>query len=122
MALNGIQTSDDITVEKEKLEQADDEKYRNIFTFLYGINQDLDLFAKYRVDRIFECRILSVDQHYRGLGLAKQLLQKSIEIAQEAGFKVRLIKQFYFTSFLLNQLTLTSRYLNKMQQVSTLRR
>lgn len=90
VALNGIQNLGDIEIEKEKLDQANDEKYKNIFTFLYGINQDLDLFAKYRVDRIFECRILSVDQNYRGQGLAKQLLQKSLEIAEEQGFKVRL--------------------------------
>lgn len=88
VALNGIQNQGDIKVEKEKLEQAKDQKYQKIFTFLYGINQDLDLFSKYRVDRIFECRILSVDQNYRGQGLGKQLLQKSLEIAQEAGFKV----------------------------------
>ena len=91
--MNGIQNSGDIQTEKEKLEQAFDEKYKNIFTFLYGINQDLDLFSKHRVDRIFECRILSVDQNYRGQGVAKQLLQKSLEIAEEQGCKVRTIEK-----------------------------
>lgn len=68
--------------------RATDQKYKNIFSFLYGINQDLDLFQKYRVNSIFECRILSVDQKYRGQGLAKKLLEKSLEVAQKAGYKV----------------------------------
>ncbi len=88
MALNGIQNPSDAKMAKEKLLQANDEKYKNIFSFLYSINQDLDLFTKFRVDRIFECRILSVDQNYRGQGLARKLLEKSLQVATEAGFKV----------------------------------
>lgn len=89
LALNGIQKPEDTKQAKEKLQQANDEKYKNIFSFLYDINQDLDLFAKYRVDQIFECRILSVDQNYRGQGIAKKLLERSVDVAKKAGFKVR---------------------------------
>lgn len=87
--MNGVQRPDDLNLEKEKLSRAKDQKYKNIFSFLYGINQDLDLFTKYRVDGIFECRILSVDQNFRGQGLAKRLLEKSLDIAKNGGFKVR---------------------------------
>lgn len=88
VALNGIQRPEDAKWEKEKIMRATDQKYKNIFSFLYGINQDLDLFQKYRVNSIFECRILSVDQKYRGQGLAKKLLEKSLEVAQKAGYKL----------------------------------
>ncbi|KAK7600811.1 hypothetical protein V9T40_008252 [Parthenolecanium corni] len=88
VALNGIQNPNDIKAAKEELLRAKDEKYKNIFSFLYDINRDLNLFAKYRVDQIFECRILSVDQNYRGQGLAQRLLEKSLEVAEEAGIKL----------------------------------
>lgn len=40
------------------------------------------------VDRVFEYRILSVDNQYRGQGLAKKLIQKSEEIARKYHCKV----------------------------------
>ncbi|PSN36878.1 Dopamine N-acetyltransferase [Blattella germanica] len=71
-----------------KLQTLSDMKFRRIFDLLYGVNGDLDLFAQHGVDRIFECRILSVDKRYRGRGLARELLRRSEETARNAGFKV----------------------------------
>lgn len=40
------------------------------------------------VDRIFEYRILSVDNSYRGMGYAKMLIKKSEDIARKYHCKV----------------------------------
>lgn len=123
MALNGIQRPEDAKSDKEKILQASDEKYKNIFSFLYGINQDVDLFQKYRVDRIFEFRILSVDQNYRGQGLAKRLLEKSLEVAQNGGFKVINYRALIVHSTCPHfNYGLLCSCLNRMLPVSTLRR
>ncbi|GFG36847.1 hypothetical protein Cfor_09718 [Coptotermes formosanus] len=65
-----------------------DMKFRKIFDLLYGVNRSLDLFTQHGVDRIFECRILSVDKRFRGRGLARELLRRSEITARECGFKV----------------------------------
>ncbi|KAF9420169.1 hypothetical protein HW555_003582 [Spodoptera exigua] len=40
------------------------------------------------VDKILECRIISVDQQARGRGLAKELMSRSIDVAIQNGFKL----------------------------------
>lgn len=88
VALNGVLRPGDLDEAQSKLSQMDDAKFRRIFGLLYSVNQKLDLFAEYQVERIFECRILSVDCRYRGRGLARSLLQRSIDTARDAGFQV----------------------------------
>ncbi|CAH2090154.1 unnamed protein product [Euphydryas editha] len=72
----------------EKIHQSSDEKYNKIFSILYTVSRDLDLFNTFQVDRILECRIISVSQEARGKGLAKELMKRSIEKAMEHGFKL----------------------------------
>ena len=88
VALNGVLRPGDLDEAQSKLSQMGDAKFRSIFGLLYSVNQKLDLFAEYQVERIFECRILSVDCRYRGRGLARSLLQRSIDTARNAGFQV----------------------------------
>lgn len=88
--MNGILHRGDITKAQEKLKTVADIKFRQIFGLLYSINQRIDLFSKYNVTEIFEFRIVSVDNKYRGSGIAKQLLLRSELIAEEYGFKVRI--------------------------------
>lgn len=73
----------------ENLDDKQDEEFKKIFKFLYGENFKVNLFEQLDVDKIFEVRILSVDSKYRGQGIAKKLLQKSQEVAEQNGFKVR---------------------------------
>jgi GNAT superfamily N-acetyltransferase len=73
-----------------------DPKFRSIFSMLYDTNRDADLFAKYDVHDIFECRILSVDPTYRGKGIARSLMERSIQEARLRGFK--LFKVYFLTS------------------------
>lgn len=88
VALNGIQHPGDIAEAQAKLKTMADMKFRQIFDLLYGVNRSLDLFTQHGVDRIFECRILSVDRRFRGRGLARELLRRSEITARESGFKV----------------------------------
>lgn len=55
---------------------------------LYDTNREADLFAKYDVHDIFECRILSVDPTSRGKGIARTLMERSIQEARIRGFKL----------------------------------
>jgi GNAT superfamily N-acetyltransferase len=88
VALNGVQHPGDIAAAQAKLKTMADIKFRKIFDLLYGVNTSLDLFTQHGVDKIFECRILSVDKRFRGRGLARELLRRSEIIARESGFKV----------------------------------
>ena len=78
----------DIENSIEKLDSVSDEKFKTIFSHLYAINKSLNIFQRYEVDCVFECRILSVDSEFRGKGLAIRLAQKSEELARSQGFKV----------------------------------
>lgn len=71
------------------MDEKQDKQFKKIFNLLYGENLKLNLFERFDVDKIFEIRILSVDSKFRGQGIAKKLLLKSQEIAEENGFKVR---------------------------------
>ncbi|XP_046743079.1 arylalkylamine N-acetyltransferase 1 isoform X1 [Diprion similis] len=88
VALNGtVKKSEREEAESRLLETAD-EKFKAIFTLLYGVNEKVDLFSTYDIEELFECRILSVDENFRGKGLASTLMTDSMETAKQAGFKV----------------------------------
>lgn len=88
VALNGIQHEGDVDEAMKKLETLTDKKFKQIFSMLYELNQSLNLFKRYDVTSVFECRILSVDNSYRGRGLANELFKLSLDVASKAGFKV----------------------------------
>lgn len=88
MALNGILKKGEREEAERRLAELDDEKFKTIFRLLYKLNDKVDLFAKYDVDELFECRILSVDANYRGKGLASILMADSMKTAKDTGFKV----------------------------------
>ncbi|XP_036141226.1 dopamine N-acetyltransferase isoform X2 [Monomorium pharaonis] len=87
MALNGIQKKGEREEAERRLDELNDEKFKMIFRLLYKVNEKVDLFAKYDVDELFECRILSVDADHRGKGYANMLMEDSQQIAKNAGFK-----------------------------------
>ncbi|XP_011351763.1 dopamine N-acetyltransferase isoform X2 [Ooceraea biroi] len=87
MALNGIVKKGEREEAEKRLAELDDEKFKTIFRLLYKVNEKIDLFTKYDVDELFECRILSVDERYRGKGLANILMADSVKTAKSAGFK-----------------------------------
>jgi len=88
MALNGVLKKGEREEAEKRLVEINDEKFKTIFGLLYKVNEKIDLFTKYDVDELFECRILSVDENYRGIGLANILMADSMKTARNAGFKV----------------------------------
>lgn len=93
VALNGVLKPGDTSRALKKLKTLDDQKFSKIFTLLYSITEDLDLFNKYDVDSILECRIMSVDSRARGKGLAGELMRRTIQIAKDNGYKVNDIQR-----------------------------
>ncbi|XP_074033287.1 arylalkylamine N-acetyltransferase-like 7 isoform X3 [Leptinotarsa decemlineata] len=88
VALNGISRKGDVEKSLEEMKSIDNIQYQRVFGLLNNVNKDLDLFTKYNVEKIFELRILSVDDKYRGRGLAKELFSRSEMIAKEYGFEL----------------------------------
>lgn len=89
VALNGVLKRPNCQeADQNKTSSVQDEKFKRIFDLLHSVNEELDLFNKYRVDKLYECRMLSVDQNHRGQGIAKELLKRSIEEARSKGFKL----------------------------------
>lgn len=86
--LNGIVSEGDIEKSREKLKNCPDESFKKIFKLLYDANQQKDLFAYFKVDKIFDSRILSVDSKYRGKGIAKELMKRTEDLARDHGFSV----------------------------------
>ncbi|KAK9875612.1 hypothetical protein WA026_009410 [Henosepilachna vigintioctopunctata] len=84
--LNGISHRGDVEEELEKMKSIDDIKFNRLMGLLFTNNADVELFKKYNVDKIFELRILSVDNDFRGKGLAQKLMEMSEQLAQEQGF------------------------------------
>ncbi|XP_077300701.1 arylalkylamine N-acetyltransferase 1-like [Arctopsyche grandis] len=88
VSLNGVLHPGDTTKALAKLKLLNDHKFSKIFTMLYSITDDLELFKKYDVEKIFECRIMSVDSRARGKGLATDLFRRAIQLAKDNGFKI----------------------------------
>lgn len=88
VCLNGVLVNGDLENALEKLTEKGDKQFQKIFNLLYGESLKLNLFERLNVDKIFEMRILSVDAKFRGQGIAKKLLLKSQEIAEQNGFRV----------------------------------
>ncbi|XP_043466559.1 uncharacterized protein LOC122501282 isoform X2 [Leptopilina heterotoma] len=86
--LNGIVQRGEREEAERRLAEMSDKNFQTIFGLLYKVNEKIDLFTKYNVDDLFECRILSVDDRFRGRGLANALVQESLENAKNAGFKI----------------------------------
>ncbi|XP_063994006.1 uncharacterized protein LOC135171407 isoform X3 [Diachasmimorpha longicaudata] len=97
LALNGTTKVGEREEAVRRLAALDDEKFKIIFGLLYQVNDKVNLFNKYQTDELFECRILSVDEEFRGRGLANILMSDSVEVARKAGFKVSLKNSHYCT-------------------------
>lgn len=86
--LNGVLRPGDTEQALEKLQESTDANYKKIFELLYGHSLQVDLFARYNVEQIFDVRILSVDARYRGQGIAKELVRRAEQVARKSGFQL----------------------------------
>lgn len=71
--------SDGSEENEETEENVEDIKFNLITTFLDKVEQEVDIFNKYpNIDRIMDIKIISVDESYRGQGICKALINKTM--------------------------------------------
>ncbi|XP_067637024.1 arylalkylamine N-acetyltransferase 1 isoform X2 [Eurosta solidaginis] len=87
VCLNGVVYPNDIVDFQERVELSEDERFKKIFRLLNAHNLKASIFGHFNVDRAFEVRMLSVDGRFRGQGIAKELVQRSEQIARDFEFK-----------------------------------
>ncbi|XP_018319874.1 uncharacterized protein LOC108733274 [Agrilus planipennis] len=87
VCLNGISRPSDSEVCRKRLEQGDI-KYKLIFGLLFDANQEANLFEKFKVDKIFELRVLCVAHNFRSRKIASELLIQSEAVAAKNGFSL----------------------------------
>lgn len=79
--LNGLMCrSDHEENNKSEDDQEDDKtKFNDITSFLDKVEQEADVFTKYpNIDRIMDIKIVSVDESFRGQGVCKALINKTM--------------------------------------------
>ncbi|XP_051155380.1 arylalkylamine N-acetyltransferase 1-like isoform X2 [Leptopilina boulardi] len=57
-------------------------KFKKILKFLHYVDVKSNIHGKFPNQKVFEIRIVSVDSNWRGKGIAKALLEKSMEISK----------------------------------------
>lgn len=73
------------------MDSIDDDRYQKIFGLLYKLESQVDLFEKYKVNKVVNYRIILTDREYRALGLAKHMALKVEKLTEAAGIKVCVI-------------------------------
>ncbi|XP_075232597.1 arylalkylamine N-acetyltransferase 1-like isoform X1 [Lycorma delicatula] len=89
VCLNGIDVRGG-TKASEEVNVADEEcsnpKFKKILNLLSVVGKQSDVFGQFpNIDKVLEVRILSVDDNYRGKGIAKSLIERSKSLGQEIG-------------------------------------
>jgi len=64
---------------ESKEDTKDNTKFNNITAFLDKVEREADVFKKYpNVDRVMDIKIISVDESFRGQGVCKALIDKTM--------------------------------------------
>ncbi|KAJ8872205.1 hypothetical protein PR048_025807 [Dryococelus australis] len=61
---------------------------KKVLTLLDKAEEVADIWNKYGIDRFFDVRIITVHGSMRGKGIGKALLEKSLQMAKERGYKL----------------------------------
>ncbi|XP_025198944.1 dopamine N-acetyltransferase-like [Melanaphis sacchari] len=85
VVLNNVMHREDGEKNNESEEDIkDNTKFSVITTFLDKVEREADVFKKYpSIDRVMDIKIISVDESFRGQGVCKALIDKTIELALE---------------------------------------
>jgi len=90
VCVNGVLTREDMELQDLKDEEVADcgnKKFKKILNLLNVVAKESDVFGQYpEVDKVLEIRVLSVDDTYRGRGIAKALLDRTTGLAKEMAF------------------------------------
>ncbi|XP_058126033.1 arylalkylamine N-acetyltransferase 1 [Anopheles ziemanni] len=64
-------------------------KFRKIMALMDYIDEQFDIFELYPdIDRLLDCKIISVDTRYRGMGIAGMLTDRTLDYATQNGIKL----------------------------------
>ncbi|XP_050596276.1 arylalkylamine N-acetyltransferase 1-like isoform X1 [Bombus affinis] len=63
-------------------------KFKKILKLLHHVDQNVNSEENFRGLNVLEIKIISVDSDWRGKGVAKALLERTLEIGKERGFHV----------------------------------
>lgn len=88
MILNGSVRPGDFEEALTTLESSSDEKIKKIFRLLFQLSIDANFFERFKVDKIYELRILSVSPKFRGQGIAKYLVEHALDLGKEKCYKI----------------------------------
>ncbi|XP_019698696.2 dopamine N-acetyltransferase isoform X1 [Harpegnathos saltator] len=72
--------------EPEYIRTCANAKFKKILRLLHHVDRRVNAGGQFRDQNIMEIRIISVDTNWRGQGIAKALIEKTVEIAKEQGF------------------------------------
>ncbi|XP_024937375.1 dopamine N-acetyltransferase isoform X2 [Cephus cinctus] len=74
--------------EPEYISSCKNSKFKKILRLLRYIDLNVNRAGRFSGQNVIEIRILSVDSTWRGRGVAKALMEKTIEIAKERNFQI----------------------------------
>ncbi|XP_011341168.1 dopamine N-acetyltransferase isoform X2 [Ooceraea biroi] len=72
--------------EPEYIRSCKNAKFKEILKLLHYIDKNVNVGERFRDLSVLEIRIISVDTNWRGKGIAKGLIDKSMEVAKAQGF------------------------------------
>ncbi|XP_012348903.1 dopamine N-acetyltransferase isoform X2 [Apis florea] len=74
--------------EPEYITTCENAKFKKILRLLNYVDRNVNRDGKFRGLNILEIRIMSVDSNWRGKGVAKALVEKTLEIGKEKGLQI----------------------------------
>ncbi|CAL4158947.1 unnamed protein product, partial [Meganyctiphanes norvegica] len=86
--LNKALTPADKTTFEGHWADSSNDKVRAIGNILYHAENDLDIFNKFNVEKVFELGIVTVCEHYLRRGIARLLIERSEQLGRNNGFQM----------------------------------
>ncbi|XP_012274307.1 dopamine N-acetyltransferase isoform X2 [Orussus abietinus] len=87
VCLNG-RTSAPKDAEPDYIADCANPKFKKVLKLLYFLDKQVTATGRYTGENGVELRIISVDSNWRGRGVARALIEKTIETAKERGFSI----------------------------------
>jgi len=81
--INGISNREN----KEETFVASSEKLNFILSLIDKVSNGYDLFKLYKIDRLFHCDIINIDEKQRGQNLSARLINSSLDKARQLNIK-----------------------------------
>ncbi|KAF7991356.1 hypothetical protein HCN44_002918 [Aphidius gifuensis] len=86
--INGKTEIPDINEEPDYIKNCENKKFKKIMKLLHYVDQEINIPEKYPDSNCLDIKIVSVDNNWRGKGIASALFKKTIEIGKELGFNL----------------------------------